>query len=104
MARTKFTKAELSWILYDVGNSALVLLATSVIPIYFNYLAAKDPSVEQVAVGAWGLAETIASLIIALLMPILGSVADMKGMRKKFIIGTVGTGAVATIAMGFPSN
>ena len=104
MARTKFTKAELSWILYDVGNSALVLLATSVIPIYFNYLAAKDPSVEQVAVGAWGLAETIASLIIALLMPILGSVADMKGMRKKFIIGTVGTGAVATVAMGFPSN
>ena len=51
MARTKFTKAELSWILYDVGNSALVLLATSVIPIYFNYLAAKDPAVEDVAVG-----------------------------------------------------
>ena len=104
MARTKFTKAEISWILYDVGNSALVLLATSVIPIYFNYLAAKDPAVEEVAVGAWGLAETIASLIIALLMPILGSVADMKGMRKKFIIGTVGAGAIATIAMGFPSS
>ena len=104
MARTKFNKAEISWILYDVGNSALVLLATSVIPIYFNYLAAKDPAVEQVAVGAWGLAETIASLIIALLMPILGSIADMQGMRKKFIIGTVGVGAIATIAMGFPSN
>ena len=104
MARTKFTKAEKSWILYDVGNSALVLLATSVIPIYFNYLAAKDPAVQDVAVGAWGLAETIASLIIALLMPVLGSIADMEGMRKKFIIGTVGTGAVATVAMGFPSN
>lgn len=104
MARTKFTKAEISWILYDVGNSALVLLATSVIPIYFNYLAEQDPAVQDVAVGAWGLAETIASLIIALLMPILGSVADMEGMRKKFIIGTVGTGAVATIAMGLPST
>ena len=102
MARTKFTKAEKSWILYDVGNSALVLLATSVIPIYFNYLAAKDPAVQDVAVGAWGLAETIASLIIALLMPVLGSIADMQGMRKKFIVGTVGTGAVATVAMGFP--
>ncbi|MDO4539255.1 MAG: MFS transporter, partial [Coriobacteriales bacterium] len=104
MARTKFTKAERSWILYDVGNSALVLLATSVIPIYFNSLAAADPSVESVAVGAWGTAETVASLIIALLMPILGSIADMKGMRKKFIITTVGIGALATIAMGFPTN
>ena len=104
MARTKFTKAEKSWILYDVGNSALVLLATSVIPIYFNSLAAADPAVEDVAVGAWGAAETVASLIIALLMPILGSIADMEGMRKKFIVGCVGTGAVATIAMGIPTN
>lgn len=104
MVRTRFTKAETSWILYDVGNSALVLLATSVIPIYFNHLAAQDPAVEEVAVGAWGAAETIASLIIALLMPILGSIADMQGMRKKFIVGTVGTGAVATIAMGLPST
>ena len=104
MARTKFTKAEKSWILYDVGNSALVLLATSVIPIYFNSLASADPAVEDVAVGAWGAAETVASLIIALLMPILGSIADMEGMRKKFIMGCVGTGAVATVAMGFPTH
>lgn len=104
MLGTKFTKAEKSWILYDVGNSALVLLATSVIPIYFNSLASADPAVEKVAVGAWGTGETVASLIIALLMPILGSIADMKGMRKKFIIGTVGTGAIATVAMGFPSH
>lgn len=104
MQRTKFTKAEKSWILYDVGNSALVLLATSVIPIYFNSLAAADPAVENVAVGAWGAAETVASLIIALLMPILGSIADMEGMRKKFIVGCVGTGAIATIAMGFPTH
>ncbi len=104
MALTKFTKAEKSWILYDVGNSALVLLATSVIPIYFNSLAAADPAVEQVAVGAWGTAETVASLVIALLMPILGSIADMKGMRKKFIIACIAIGVAATVAMGFPSH
>lgn len=103
-ARSKFTKEELSWILYDVGNSALVLLATSVVPIYFNSLAAADPALEDVAMGAWGAAETVASLIIALLMPILGSIADMEGMRKKFVVGTVATGAVATVAMGLPST
>ena len=103
MARTKLTKSEISWILYDVGNSALVLLATSVIPIYFTSLVKADPDGGS-ALVAWSYAETIASLIVALLMPVLGSIADGKGMRKKFIIGTVGTGAVATIAMGFPAT
>lgn len=104
MAKTKYTKAEKSWILYDVGNSALVLLATSIIPIYFNYLASQDAAMEGTALVAWSYAETIASLIIALLMPILGSIADMQGMRKKFIVGCVGTGALATVIMGFPSH
>lgn len=97
MAREKLTKAEKSWIMYDVGNSALVLLATSVIPIYFKSLA------DGPALVAWSYGETVASLVIALLMPILGSIADMQGMKKKFIIGTVATGVVATIGMGFPT-
>ena len=63
MAKQKFTRAEKSWIMYDVGNSALVLLATSVIPIYFSSLAP-----EGGVVVAWSYAETIASLIIALLI------------------------------------
>ena len=42
---------------------------------------------------AWGYAETVASLLLALLMPVLGSLADLKGNKKKFFIGTVGTGA-----------
>lgn len=97
MGRQRMTKAERSWIMYDVGNSALVMLATSVIPIYFNWLAGGHTLV------AWSYGETIASLIIALLMPILGSVADMQGMKKKFILGTVATDVVATVAMGIPT-
>ena len=96
MARQRMSKAERSWIMYDVGNSALVMLATSVIPIYFNWLAGGQTLV------AWSYAETVASLLIALLMPILGSVADMQGMKKKFIVGTVATGAVATVCLGIP--
>jgi len=37
--KEKLTKMEIDWILYDVGNSAFVLLATTILPIYFNYLA-----------------------------------------------------------------
>ena len=54
MAKQKMTRAEKSWIMYDVGNSALVLLATSVIPIYFSSLA-PDGGV----VVAWSYAETV---------------------------------------------
>ncbi|MDD5799406.1 MAG: MFS transporter [Coriobacteriales bacterium] len=98
MAKEKLTKAEKSWIVYDVGNSALVLLATSVIPIYFKSLA-DGPSLV-----AWSYAETVASLVIALLMPVLGSIADMRGMKKKFVLATVLMGVVATVGMGLPTD
>jgi len=104
MASTKLNKVEKSWIMYDVGNSALVLLATALIPIYFNHLVqTADPSAQGGALVAWSYGETIASLIIALLMPVLGSIADMQGMKKKFIVGTVATGVVATVGMGLPT-
>ena len=96
----KFTKQEKSWILYDVGNSAFVMLCSTLIPIYFATLAEPGSSV----VVAWGYAETVASLIVALLMPILGSLADLKGNKKRFFIGFAGTGAVACAALGVPSH
>ena len=81
----KLTKQEKSWVLYDVGNSAFIMLATALIPVYFKSLAEPGSSV----VVAWGYAETVASLLLALLMPVLGSLADLKGNKKKFFIGTV---------------
>ena len=99
MARAKLTRQERSWVLYDVGNSAFVLLATALIPVYFASIAEEGSSV----VVAWGYAETVASLILALLMPVLGSLADLKGNKKKFFIGTVGTGAIALAALGIPT-
>ena len=96
----KLTKQERSWILYDVGNSAFIMLSTALIPVYFATLAEPGSSV----VVAWGYAETVAALLLALLMPILGSLADLKGNKKKFFIGFVGTGAVACAALGIPTE
>ncbi len=100
MAIAKLTKQEKSWVLYDVGNSAFMMLATALIPVYFKTLAEPGSSV----VVAWGYAETVAALLLALLMPILGSFADLKGNKKKFFIGSVGTGAVALVALGIPTE
>ena len=96
----KMTKAERSWVLYDVGNSAFVMLSTALIPIYFASIAEPGSSV----VVAWGYAETVASLVLALLMPVLGSLADLAGNRKKFLVGFMGTGAVACAALGIPQH
>lgn len=94
------SKRECSWVLYDVGNSAYVMLAATLIPIYFSAIAEPGSS----AVVAWGYATTVASLALALLMPFLGSLADLKGNKKKFLAGTIGTGAVSLAVMGIPDD
>ena len=94
------SKRERSWVLYDVGNSAYIMLAATLIPIYFSAIAEPGSS----AVVAWGYATTVASLALALLMPFLGSLADLKGNKKKFLAGTIGTGAVSLAVMGVPGN
>ena len=94
------SKRERSWVLYDVGNSAYVMLAATLIPIYFSAIAEPGSS----AVVAWGYATTVASLALALLMPFLGSLADLKGNKKKFLAETIGTGAVSLAVMGVPGN
>ncbi len=100
MLKNRMTKQERSWVLYDVGNSAFVMLSTALIPVYFAAIADPGSSV----VVAWGYAETVASLILALLMPFLGSLADIQGKKMKFLVGFVGTGAVACAALGIPTE
>ena len=100
MAQQSMTKQEKSWVLYDVGNSAFVLLSSALIPVYFKSIAEPGSSV----VVAWGYAETVASLILALLMPVLGSLADYQGMKKKFFIASVAIGAACCAMLGFPTQ
>ncbi|WP_314685786.1 MFS transporter [uncultured Bifidobacterium sp.] len=96
----RLTSRERKWIVYDVGNSAFVLLSTAIVPIYANSLlkAAGETNI----VSTWGYAQTIASLVVAMLMPILGSIADVQGMKIRFFIGFLGTGVVGCLALALP--
>ena len=98
----KYTKLERNWVMYDVGNSALVLLNTSVVPIYFNAINTGAHPAELVT--AWANAQTIASLVVALLMPILGSLADYAGNKIKFFTGFFLTGLVLCLAQAIPMS
>jgi UMF1 family MFS transporter len=90
-------KRERSWVLYDVANSAFVMLATSLVPIYYASLA-PEGSTDSVTV-VWGYTIAIATAIVALLMPFLGSLADYPKNKKKFLVGSIGTGVVACCAL-----
>ena len=94
------TPREKKWIVYDVGNSAFVLLSTAVVPIYADSLL--EAAGQDNIVSTWGYAQTVASLVIALLMPILGSIADVQGMKIKFFLGFFLTGVVMCLGMSLP--
>ncbi|KFI81841.1 Transporter, MFS superfamily [Bifidobacterium pullorum] len=96
----KLTPREKRWIMYDVGNSAFVLLSTAVVPIYANSLL--EAAGQDNIVSTWGYAQTVASLVIALLMPILGSIADVQGMKIRFFLGFFLTGVVMCMGMSLP--
>lgn len=94
----KLTAREKKWIIYDVGNSAFVLLSTGRHP-HLRQIADAGGRQHRVRLG---YAQTIASLVIALLMPLLGSIADVQGMKIKFFLGFFGTGVVTCCAMALP--
>ena len=83
MEKQKLTKLEKYWILYDVGNSAFVLLVSTIIPIYFNYLAGDAGISEVNYLAYWGYATSAATVIVAVLGPLLGTVSDVAGRKTK---------------------
>ena len=97
----KFTKEEKNWILYDIGNSAFTMLMTSIMPIYFNYLAESGGLSEVEYMAYWGYTASIATLIVAFLGPVCGAIADNKGMKKPIFVISLLLGVIGCISLGF---
>ena len=96
----KLTALEKHWILYDVGNSAFILLVSTLIPIYFNSLAKAGGLNESQYLAFWGYAGSIATLLVAIIGPICGTLADQKGFKKKLFLASVLLGTVGCAALG----
>jgi UMF1 family MFS transporter len=97
--RKRLSREELSWALYDVGNSAFILIVvTTVMPIFFNDVTARhlDPASST---AAWGITNAAASLVVAVLAPVLGTLADYRGMKKRFFGGFAALGIVFTLLL-----
>ena len=94
-----------SWTMYDWANSAF---ATTVMagffPIFFKTYWSSGANVNE-STALLGISNSIASLVVALLAPILGSIADQGSSRKKFLIffaymGVLLTGCLFMVSMG----
>ena len=88
--------------MYDVANSAFIMTLTATIPIYFRALATEAGISATHATSIWGTCTSIAILILALLSPILGALADYQNMKKRifmiFLAIGIGGGIAFTIA------
>ena len=96
----KLTALEKCWILYDVGNSAFILLVTTLIPIFFNALAKNAGLNEDLYLSYWGYAGSIATILVAILGPICGTLADRK-MKKQFFTVAMLVGVAGCAVLGF---
>lgn len=104
MENKKLTKLEKYWIMYDVGNSAFVMLIATIIPIYFNYLAKSAGISEVNYLAYWGYAASVSTVIVAVIGPVLGSIADMQNCKKPLFTISMMVGVIGCAAMSFPTS
>ena len=104
MGKFKLTVQEKKWVFYDVGNSAFTLLISTIIPIYFNSLAESEGLTDVQYLAYWGYAASIVTLIVAVLGPTLGTLADTGGYKKPIFMIFVTVGIAGCVALGLVSG
>ena len=100
----KLTSLEKKWVLYDVGNSAFTLMVSTIFPIYFNSLAESAGISDVNYLAYWGYATSICTLIVAILGPTLGAIADTKNFKKIIFSAAMAVGVFGCIVLGFLSS
>ena len=96
----KMTHLEKRWVLYDVGNSAFTLLISTILPIYFNGLAESAGLTDAEYLAFWGYAASFVTVVVAILGPTLGAIADLPGMKKRLFTLCVAVGVIGCAVMG----
>ncbi len=98
-------RAMISWSLYDWANSAFATtVMAAFFPIFFSSYWSLGQDSETTTFFL-GMANSVESLIVAVLAPMLGAIADSGSYRKKFLIffaflGSIMTGALYLVAAG----
>jgi hypothetical protein len=90
-----------AWAMYDWANSAFATtIVAAFLPLYYKRVAASQFT-DAVASGYWAYTGAIALVIIAVLSPVLGAIADYMGVKKRFLAVFMGFGATFTALLYF---
>lgn len=95
-------KLEKSWILYDVGNSAFIMLVSTIIPIYFKNIASADGISNAASTAYWGYATSISTIIVAIVGPLLGPLGDLRGYKKRLFLVFMAIGIIGCLGLALP--
>ena len=99
---SKMSSLEKRWILYDVGNSAFVLLVSSILPIYFKNIAESAGVSAADSTAFWSYATSICTVILMFLGPVFGTLADTSGFKKPIFTMFMMLGVLGCAALGLP--
>ena len=96
----KLTPLERSWVLYDIGNSAFILMVSTLIPLYFNSLASSAGLDEDLYLSYWGYAGSIATVLVAIIGPVCGALSD-RNLKKPLFSLCLALGVIGCALLGF---
>ena len=99
-----FYKLEKSWIYYDIGNSAFTMMVSTIIPIWFNTLAANAGMSNSEYLAFWSYATSIATILVAIIGPVFGSIADNKDFKKPMFMFVLFVGVIGCALLGAVPN
>lgn len=94
-----------AWTMYDWANSTFATtIMAAVLPVYYSTVASADLTPAD-ATANWAFTTTIALVLVAVIGPILGAMADFSGAKKRFftyfvLMGVAGTSLLYFISTG----
>ena len=92
-----------AWAMYDWANSAFtVVILTAVFPVYYRALATNAGRAPEDATAYWAYTTSLSLLVVALIGPVVGAMADILGRRKRFLgvallVGILGSASLALL-------
>lgn len=97
--RTMFNKEQWGWIMYDWANSAYsIVITTAILPIYYKAMTA-DVMSDTTSTLYWTIVNTVSALCVALFGPLLGSISDIWGYKKRFFVFLLLIGILSTVGL-----